>query len=91
MITTTTEEPTTTTTETPTTTTTPYPEYTTQEPPVTDLPVHENCLAGILYFPSPTDCTRYYQCNVLNQAIQVQCPPGLEFHPIELVRFIILF
>lgn len=92
MITTTTEEPTTTTTtEAPTTTTTPYPEYTTQEPPVTDIPVHPNCLAGITYFPSLTDCTLYYQCNILNQAVQVQCPAGLEFHPDLLVRFCCFF
>lgn len=88
MITTTTEEPTTTTTEATTTTqattTTTVPEYTTQEPPTTDLPVHENCVAGITYFPSLTDCTRYYQCNTLNQAIPVQCPIGLEFNPISL-------
>lgn len=79
MITTTTEEPATTTTEAPITIT--IPEYTTQEPPVTDTPVHENCVAGITYFPSLTDCTRYYQCNSLNQAVQVQCPIGLEFNP----------
>lgn len=74
-----------TTTETPTTTE--IPTTTTETPIVTEKPIpNEKCTDGVTYFPSTTDCSQYYQCNSLGEAVQIQCPAGLEFHPIDLVR-----
>lgn len=72
-------------------TTTPEVQTTTTEAATTpeigtEAPiVNEECTEGVTYFPSSTDCSQYYQCTDLGQAMQMNCPPGLEFHPTELV------
>lgn len=85
---TTTPEVHTTTPQVPTTTTTTeaITSDTTPEIGTSEVPnVNEECTEGVTYFPSSTDCSKYYQCVDSGQAVQMNCPPGLEFHPIELV------
>lgn len=61
------------------------PDATTTPEIETEAPiVNEECTDGVSYFPSSTDCSQYYHCDALGEAIQMNCPPGLEFHPIEL-------
>lgn len=68
---------------TPTVPTTTTPEVTTTPEIETEAPIAE-CTEVGSYFPSSTDCSQYYHCDALGQAVQMNCPPGLEFHPIEL-------
>lgn len=47
----------------------------------------DRCTGENTYYPSPTDCTQFYQCNSDGIPTLLQCSAGLEFNPITLVSF----
>lgn len=47
----------------------------------------ERCTGDTVYYPSTTDCSQFYQCDVEGNPTLIQCTPGLEFNPITLVSF----